>query len=46
MKKDLFDYIIEPTDKEYRKENIIDDISLSQNLASLKMLILEIIMIT
>ena len=27
MKKDLFDYIIEPTDKEYRKENIIDDIS-------------------
>lgn len=27
MKKDLFDYIIEPTGKEYRKENIIDDIS-------------------
>lgn len=27
MKKDLFDYIITPTDREYRKENIIDDIS-------------------
>ena len=27
MGKDLFDYIIQPTDKEYRKENIIDQMS-------------------
>lgn len=26
MKKDLFDYIVVPTDKEYRKENVIDEI--------------------
>lgn len=26
MTKDLFDYIVTPTDKQYRSENIIDDI--------------------
>ena len=32
MEKDLFDYIIQPTDNEYRKENIIDKMSFMPKL--------------